>query len=169
MVRVCPLAAGVAPPLGPTRPSWEGRCLYAVGTSAVTAGVGGTPRVPYIAGHADHEQDQERASRDTAFRRGARRSRRSEEDSRADVAGSTEPGDSRRSKLQVRWEVADPLLAHGQASVGRRYLKMLTARAATSSTVSDESADSAAISSFAQRLRGIASVGLNAIELVNET
>jgi len=46
---------------------------------------------------------------------------------------------------------------------------MLTARAATSSTVSDESADSAAISSFAQRLRGIASVGLNAIELVNET
>ena len=51
----------------------------------------------------------------------------------------------------------------------RRYLKMLTARAATSSTVSDEIADSDSISSFAHRLSGIASVGLKAIELVKET
>lgn len=48
------------------------------------------------------------------------------------------------------------------------YLKMFTARAATSSSVSDDRADSAAISAFAQRLSGIASVGLKAIELVNE-
>jgi hypothetical protein len=46
---------------------------------------------------------------------------------------------------------------------------MLTARAATSSTVKDETADSESISSFARRLSGIASVGLKAIELVNET
>ena len=51
---------------------------------------------------------------------------------------------------------------------GRRYVKMLTARAATSSTVTAEAADSASISAFARRLSGIASVGLNAIEFVNE-
>ncbi len=32
-----------------------------------------------------------------------------------------------------------------------------------------ETADSASISSFAQRVSGIASVGLNAIEFVNDT
>lgn len=50
-----------------------------------------------------------------------------------------------------------------------RYLKMFTARAVTSSTVRDEADDSASMSSFARRLSGIASVGLNAIEFVNET
>ncbi|HYZ88661.1 MAG TPA: low temperature requirement protein A, partial [Myxococcales bacterium] len=50
-----------------------------------------------------------------------------------------------------------------------RYLKMLTARAATSSTTRTEIADSNSMRSFAQRLSGIASVGLNAIEFVNET
>jgi hypothetical protein len=46
---------------------------------------------------------------------------------------------------------------------------MFTARAATSRTVRTDSADSIIISSFAQRLSGIASVGLNAIALVNQT
>ena len=50
-----------------------------------------------------------------------------------------------------------------------RYLKMLTARAVTSSTVMHEIADSESMSSLAQRLSGIASVGLKAIEFVNET
>ncbi len=49
------------------------------------------------------------------------------------------------------------------------YLRMLTARAATSSTVTAETADSISISDFAQRVSGIASVGLKAIELVKET
>ena len=49
------------------------------------------------------------------------------------------------------------------------YLKMLTARAATSRIVIAEIADSNSISSFARRVSGIASVGLKAIEFVNET
>src|SRR5207248_1895209 len=49
------------------------------------------------------------------------------------------------------------------------YLKILTARAVTSRMLSAETADSESISVFAQRLSGIASVGLNAIEFVNET
>ena len=47
--------------------------------------------------------------------------------------------------------------------------KMLTARAATSRMVTEEMADSLSMSSFAQRVRGMASVGLNAIEFVKET
>lgn len=49
------------------------------------------------------------------------------------------------------------------------YLKMFTARAATSRIVTADTLDSDSIKSFAQRLSGIASVGLNAIEFVNET
>jgi hypothetical protein len=49
------------------------------------------------------------------------------------------------------------------------YLKMFTARAVTSRMLTAEMADSDNISSFAQRLNGIASVGLNAIEFVNDT
>jgi len=49
-----------------------------------------------------------------------------------------------------------------------RYLKMLTARAATSSTVAAETDDSTSIITFARRVSGIASVGLNAIAFVNE-
>lgn len=49
------------------------------------------------------------------------------------------------------------------------YLKMFTARAATSRMLRAETADSESISSFAHRLSGIASVGLNAIEFVNDT
>ena len=45
---------------------------------------------------------------------------------------------------------------------------MFTARAATSSTVTAETADSASISAFARCVSGIESVGLNAIEFVNE-
>jgi hypothetical protein len=48
-------------------------------------------------------------------------------------------------------------------------LKVLTARAATRSTVSDGAVDSESISIFARRVRGIASVGEKAIEFVNET
>jgi hypothetical protein len=48
-------------------------------------------------------------------------------------------------------------------------LKMFTARAATRSTTRAESDDSNSIRSFAQRLSGIVSVGLKAIEFVNET
>jgi hypothetical protein len=46
---------------------------------------------------------------------------------------------------------------------------MFTARAATSSTVVAEIADSASIIIFTRRVRGIASVGLNAIAFVKET
>jgi hypothetical protein len=46
---------------------------------------------------------------------------------------------------------------------------MFTARAATSSTVVAETADSASIIIFIRRVSGIASVGLNAIALVTET
>ena len=46
---------------------------------------------------------------------------------------------------------------------------MLTARAATSRIVTEEIADSESISCFARRVSGIASVGLKAIEFVNET
>jgi hypothetical protein len=46
---------------------------------------------------------------------------------------------------------------------------MFTARAATSSTVIAETLDSESISSFARRLSGIASVGLKAMQFVNDT
>ena len=49
------------------------------------------------------------------------------------------------------------------------YARMLTARAATSSTVIADRVDSAAISALAGRVKGIASVGLKAIELVRDT
>lgn len=49
------------------------------------------------------------------------------------------------------------------------YLKMFTARAATSRMVIDDRADSVSMRNLAQRLSGIASVGLKAIELVKET
>jgi hypothetical protein len=45
---------------------------------------------------------------------------------------------------------------------------MFTARAVTSRMLIAEIPDSDSISSFAQRLSGIASVGLNAIEFVKE-
>ncbi len=50
-----------------------------------------------------------------------------------------------------------------------RYRKMLTARAMTSATVTIEIADCASIVSFAQRVMGMTSVGLNAVAFVNET
>ena len=45
---------------------------------------------------------------------------------------------------------------------------MFTARAATRSTVTRESMDSAAINAFAVRVSGMASVGLNAVAFVSE-
>ena len=50
-----------------------------------------------------------------------------------------------------------------------RYLMMFTARAATRRIATAENADSMNMASLARRVSGIASVGLNAIELVNET
>jgi hypothetical protein len=47
------------------------------------------------------------------------------------------------------------------------YLRMFTARAAASSTVTAETADSISIRSFMRRVSGIASVGLKAIAFVN--
>jgi hypothetical protein len=49
------------------------------------------------------------------------------------------------------------------------YLRIFTARAATRRTVIAESVDSAAINALAGRVSGIASVALNAIELVSDT
>jgi hypothetical protein len=58
----------------------------------------------------------------------------------------------------------------GSEGKGRAvYLKMLTDRAATSRMLTAETPDSESISIFARRVSGIASVGLKAIELVNET
>lgn len=59
-------------------------------------------------------------------------------------------------------------LRRGGSEGKRAYLKMLTARAVTSRMLSAETADSVSISAFARRVSGIASVGLNAIEFVNE-
>ena len=50
-----------------------------------------------------------------------------------------------------------------------RQLRMFTARAATRRIVTADRMDSAAISRLAGRVNGIASVGLNAIELVRDT
>ena len=49
------------------------------------------------------------------------------------------------------------------------YERMFTARAATRRTVIAESVDSAAINALAGRVRGIASVGLNAVAFVSDT
>jgi hypothetical protein len=49
------------------------------------------------------------------------------------------------------------------------YFKMLTARAMTRTRVTTEMIDCESIVSFAQRVMGIASVGLNAIAFVNDT
>ena len=51
----------------------------------------------------------------------------------------------------------------------RFYLRMFTARAATRRTVTADKVHSAAISALVRRVNGIASVGLNAIELVRDT
>ena len=50
-----------------------------------------------------------------------------------------------------------------------RQPSMLTARAATSTTVTIETQDWTSISSFAQRVKGSVSLGLNADAFVNET
>ena len=76
-------------------------------------------------------------------------------------------------------EHPDPHRAASLASVrGRRFgtvgagagqARMLTARAATSSSVTSETVDWISISCFAVRVSGIVSVGLNALAFVNET
>jgi hypothetical protein len=54
------------------------------------------------------------------------------------------------------------------AGAGEGHCRMLTARATTSTTVTSETVDWSIISILAQRDNGITSVGLNAVELVNE-
>lgn len=49
-----------------------------------------------------------------------------------------------------------------------RYLKMLTARATTSATVTSEITDCNSMVNLAQRVSGITSVGLNAVAFVKE-
>jgi hypothetical protein len=49
------------------------------------------------------------------------------------------------------------------------YLKMFTARAATRSTVTEDTVASLNINDFARRVRGMASVGEKAIEFVKAT
>ena len=78
----------------------------------------------------------------------------------------------RRSVPQDRRLQESSVGAQSQKHVCRvppAYLKMFTARAVTSRMLTAEIADSDSISSFAHRLSGIESVGLNAIEFVNET
>ena len=77
-------------------------------------------------------------------------------------------GGSEREEL-IRFEQALGARIGGRPRRHPFHFKMLIARAATSSTVVAEIEDSSSISSFARRVSGIASVGLNAIELVNET
>ena len=48
------------------------------------------------------------------------------------------------------------------------HLRMLTARAITSATVTSETSDWASMVSFAHRDNGMTSVGLNAVALVND-
>ena len=60
-------------------------------------------------------------------------------------------------------------LARQRRTVGGRYLRMLTALAATITASRRLATDSTSISIFAQRLSGIVSVGLNAVAFVNET
>ena len=57
----------------------------------------------------------------------------------------------------------------GPKQHARAYFKILTARAITSATVITEIADCVSMVNFAQRVRGITSVGLNAIAFVNDT
>ncbi len=56
----------------------------------------------------------------------------------------------------------------GSSNAGPDQLKMLTARATTSATVTSDTADWNIIDSFAQRLSGNVSVGLNAVALVKD-
>ena len=76
-------------------------------------------------------------------------------------------------QTQPRRDVSDTRCEsteRGRALLGSEsYLKMFTDRAVTSRMLIAETADSEIISSFARRLSGIASVGLNAIEFVKET
>jgi hypothetical protein len=88
------------------------------------------------------------------------------------------PGAANEHGVTGRALVEVAVLSHGEAlneptTAGPAgeggYLKMLTARAATSRIVSAETADSESIMSFVRRVSGIASVGLNATELVKDT
>ena len=78
-----------------------------------------------------------------------------------------------RGHCHVWWRHSIGALQRRQRStVGSgflRHVRMFTARAATRRMVIAETDDSISISSFARRVSGIASVGLNAIEFVNET
>jgi hypothetical protein len=70
---------------------------------------------------------------------------------------------NRGAPLRLQADLARPVLSW------LLYLKMFTARATTSRTVTDDTVASVSIKLFANRVSGIVSVGLNAIELVKET
>ena len=73
------------------------------------------------------------------------------------------------SAVRVRASASRKVLVSGFPFRPRCYLRMFTARATTITASERLIADCISISIFAQRLSGIASVGLNAIELVNDT
>ena len=62
----------------------------------------------------------------------------------------------------------DPRLALIPAAAPRAQLRMFTAREMTTATVSNDASDCTIISTFAQAVSGIVSVGLKAVALVNE-
>ena len=90
---------------------------------------------------------------------------------RSSRAGSAldERGPARETESGALRIVLAALGTGGHAGSLGRYLMMFTARAATRRIATAEKADSMNMASFARRVSGIASVGLNAMELVNET
>ena len=104
--------------------------------------------------------------------------RRSGPDEASRLVGRTVPKPCRDDHSFHAAIVGQPLLGgirtaadppRGELRIALGYVKMFTARAATRRMASAEIVDSKSIASFARRVSGIASVGLNAIEFVNET
>ena len=85
------------------------------------------------------------------------------------------PGARRERGREVRADLVDRALERlaiggGEFGVGHRAQdRMLTARATTSPTVTNDTSDCAPISHFAVGVSGIVSVGLNAVAFVSET
>ena len=102
-----------------------------------------------------------------------RHSRSSCRSARSGAVSPSLKADAAARKRSISSEATSGVCHHrlphaGGESVDGQW-KMLTARAATSRMVTEEMADSLSMSSFAQRVRGMAAVGLNAIEFVKET
>ncbi len=88
--------------------------------------------------------------------------------SRAGSASTSAAPHARQNRARSGFSSPHCRQAGMWGSLGR-YLMMFTARAATRRIATAENADSMNMASLARRVSGIASVGLNAIELVNET